>query len=128
MAADAERAVGGADDQDGHARRDLAAAQNDVLKHHGITLLVPAAVTGLIGAVVQHDERGRTVAHQRLLNGGVPAQEDGRLRAVDAHGLIGDAAGVLGDEAEQADGSAREGADLEVVLTRRDGGGGDGRR
>ena len=102
----------------GAARRH---ALDDAREHGGIALFGPVAVAGLVGAVGEDDESGIGVEQQGLLQGFVPAQEERGLGAVDAGGFVGDAGGVFGGEAEEADGSLIDGEDFEVVRAGFDG-------
>ena len=57
-----------------------------------------------------------------MLEGFVPAEEERGFGAVDAGGFVGDACGVFGGEAEEADGGLIDGEDFEVMGAGYDGG------
>ncbi len=118
----AQGAVGWADDEDGGVGSEAAAALDDAAKEGGVGFFSPVAIACLVGAVGENDQGGVGFSHEGLLNGFVPAEEEGGFCAVDAGGFVGDASGVFCGEAEEADGSGLGGEDFDVVMTCRDGG------
>ncbi len=122
VAAIAQGAVGWADDEDGGVGSEAAAALDDAAKEGGVGFFGPIAVACLVGAVGENDEGGVGFCHEGLLDGFVPAEEEGGFGTVDAGSFVGDASGVFRGETEEADGSGLGGEDFDVVMTCRDGG------
>src|SRR5271170_6112717 len=103
VATHAHGAIRWADDEDRCVGGEAAAALDDAAEERGVSFFSPVAVARLVRAVGEHDEGGVGFSHEGLLNGFVPAEEEGGLGAVDASGLVGDASGVLRGEAKEAD-------------------------
>src|SRR5579885_1406331 len=108
-------AVRRADDENGGGGGGVANPADQLLEHPAIGFKRPRLLSGFIGPVGEHDQRRIAARDIRFEHRLIPIELVGRLRAVDAEGLIGHAGGIFGDPSEQSYGGAVERLHFEFV-------------